>query len=188
MVIVMVKKLTVRVPQVIPLVLGICIGMILTLVVWIIAMAFRKLDPGPNQKRDNNSVKDQQRQTVQQQKMDMDMDMSLPATSINHPTRGEPSEFQMLGLLTSERSDGVDEPIMLPLLGRQLYNGSQKWEYYAGSDKLHPAKISIDFNNKTCSDDTGCDEIYNGDLVYVPTYNRNFRASIYKKEIIRYIP
>lgn len=110
------------------------------------------------------------------------------ATPINQPTRGEPPALQTVGLLVSDRRDGVDEPIMMPLMGRPLYVGSQKWEYYAGSDKVHPARIDVSVNSKSCSEETGCDEIYNGDSVFVPTYQRTFTANIYKKEGYRYIP
>lgn len=110
------------------------------------------------------------------------------ATPINQPTRGEPPMLQTVGLLVSDRKDGVDEPIMMPLMGRPLYVGSQKWEYYAGSDKVHPARIDVSVNSKSCSEETGCDEIYDGDKVFVPTYQRMFTANIYKKEGYRYLP
>ena len=108
--------------------------------------------------------------------------------TVNERTRGELPPMKQVGLLTSERGDGVDEPIMLPLMGRPTYAGSQKWEYYAGSDKVHPMRLPVERSGMKCDDRTGCDEVYDGDTVYVPTYKKNFTATIYEKNELRYIP
>jgi sortase (surface protein transpeptidase) len=34
----------------------------------------------------------------------------------------------------------------------------------------------------------GCDEVYNGDTVYVEGYNETFRATIYENALYSYIP
>jgi uncharacterized protein YneF (UPF0154 family) len=109
--------------------------------------------------------------------------------TINLPSRGEPLPFETLGTLVSARSDSIDKPpIILPLIGRQQYPGSQTWEYYTMFEKLHPLRISVQVNEKDCSSNTGCKELYDGDQVYVTEYQRNFTVKLYTKNQIRYIP
>lgn len=120
---------------------------------------------------------------------DRQIDLPPKSNSINVPTRGEPPAFRQVGVLTtSERAGKSDEPLILPLLGRPTYAGSRKWEYYAGSDKVHPMRIPVEVNKRACDDAVGCDEIEDGDTVFVPTYQRNFTAVIYKSDRPRYIP
>lgn len=114
--------------------------------------------------------------------------VDIRGTPVNTHTRGEPPAYQQLGMLLSDRSDGLDEPIMLPLFGRPIYVGSSKFEYYAASDKQHMMRIPISVENRSCSKDTGCNELYDGDSVYVPTYKRNFTVTLYEKDAPRYIP
>ncbi len=118
--------------------------------------------------------------------------LGIPPTgssvAINQPTRGEVVDYQQVGILTSERKDGMDEPIIVPLYGRPTYRGSQKYQYYGASDKVHMSRIPVMFKGKDCTEEYGCDEIYEGDRVSVPTYNRDFAANIYRKDNLRYIP
>jgi len=114
--------------------------------------------------------------------------VDVRGTPVNVHTRGEPPAFQQLGFLLSERNDGLDEPIMLPLFGRPTYVGSNKYEYYAASDKQHMMRIPISVENRSCSKDTGCNELYNNDTVYVESYKKNFVVNIYDKDAPRYIP
>lgn len=118
--------------------------------------------------------------------------LSIPSTGVgvpvNQPTRGEVVDYQQVGILTSERKDGMDEPIIVPLFGRPTYRGSQKYQYYGASDKVHMSRIPVIYKGKDCTEEYGCDEIYEGDRVNVPTYNRDFAANIYRKDNLRYIP
>jgi Family of unknown function (DUF5755) len=107
---------------------------------------------------------------------------------INQPTRGETVDYQQVGILTSDRKDGMDEPIIVPIFGRPTYRGSQKYQYYGASDKVHMSRIPVVYKGKDCTEEYGCDEIYEGDRVTVPAYNREFVANIYKKDNLRYIP
>lgn len=107
---------------------------------------------------------------------------------VNQPTRGEQTDYQQIGILTSDRKDGQDEPIIVPIYGRPTYQGSQKYQYYGASDKQHLWRIPIEVKGKDCTEEYGCDEIYQGDNVRVPTYERDFIATVYKKDNLRYIP
>tara|TARA_Y100000389_G_scaffold202053_1_gene246361 strand:+ start:1339 stop:1971 length:633 start_codon:yes stop_codon:yes gene_type:complete len=116
-------------------------------------------------------------------------------TPVNMPTRGEPTSYQQIGILTPSIG-AVSTPIpgssispkILPLYGRQTYSGSNKWHYYISSDGYHSVKLPISKGEKDCMDDWGCSEIYDGDVIFVPIYNQNFKATIYNYRSPRYIP
>ena len=106
-----------------------------------------------------------------------------PGVPINIPTRGM-EEYRQLGILTSLS----DSKIVIPLYGRRTYVRSQHWNYYTLTNGYQSIQISVSNKNKDCSDEYGCDEIYSDDLVYIPAYNENFRALMYKNNALRYIP
>lgn len=104
---------------------------------------------------------------------------------VNIETRGMPSNYGQVGILT--RTNGSE--MILPLMGRRTMSGRDKWEYYtiSGSGNLN-ARLPISVNGKNCSGEYGCDEVYDGDVVYVEGYNDTFRATIYENNSFRYIP
>lgn len=111
-----------------------------------------------------------------------------PTNTINTPSRGEPPQYQQVGILTAQ-SESSDNPFILPLYGRPTYYGSQQWEYYAASDKFHLWRMPVVSNNKDCSLQYGCNEIYDGDFVTVPSYEgKSFKVTMYPKNNPRYIP
>jgi hypothetical protein len=114
---------------------------------------------------------------------------------INIQTRGYDGGYQQIGMLYKEGiSDENMQPgnnndtNILPLFGKPLYSNSSKWLYYTGSDKFNNIKIPITVNGKDCTDDYGCKELYNDDIVNIPAYNGNFKVKIYKFDKPRYIP
>jgi hypothetical protein len=115
--------------------------------------------------------------------------------SINEETRESGGDYQQLGILSKNAiNNGEGTPgnntdsVVLPLYGKPTYRGSNKWLYYTETDKLHPVKIPVTYKNKDCTDDQGCDEIYDGDDVVIPSYNGDFKVKIYKMNKPRYIP
>ena len=104
---------------------------------------------------------------------------------VNIETRGTSSNYGQVGILT--RTNGSE--MILPLMGRRTMSGRDKWEYYtiSGSGNLN-ARLPISVNGKNCSGEYGCDEVYDGDVVYVEGYNDTFRATIYENNSFRYIP
>jgi len=114
---------------------------------------------------------------------------------INIPSRGPLQSFQQIGILYKENIVDTDklpgnnnDSNILPLFGRPTFNGSRRWNYYTSSDKFQNFKIPITRNGRKCSDDTGCDEIMNGDMIDIPSYNGKFRVEIYDYDSPRYIP
>jgi hypothetical protein len=114
---------------------------------------------------------------------------------INIPSRGPLQSFQQIGILYKENIVDTDklpgnnnDSNILPLFGRPTFNGSRRWNYYTSSDKFQNFKIPITRNGRKCSDDNGCDEIMNGDMIEIPSYNGRFKVEIYDYDSPRYIP
>ena len=114
---------------------------------------------------------------------------------INIPSRGPLQSFQQIGILYKENIVDTDklpgnnnDSNILPLFGRPTFNGSRRWNYYTSSDKFQNFKIPITRNGRKCSDDNGCDEIMNGDMIEIPSYNGKFKVEIYDYDSPRYIP
>lgn len=87
------------------------------------------------------------------------------------------AEFQQVGILKS--LDG-SEPIALPLFGRRLPNRPDRWEYYTATDKQNMLRVPIVFENRDCLEEVGCNEVYKGDKIEVPVYDKTFEVQLYK--------
>ena len=127
--------------------------------------------------------------------IDRDPYYTAPGVPINIPTRGYMGDYQQVGMLYKEGIENTENSVgnnnetnILPLYGKPLYSNSSKWLYYTSSDKFNSIKIPINHNNRDCSDDYGCNEIYDGDIINVPAYNGNFKVKIYKYDKPRYLP
>lgn len=103
---------------------------------------------------------------------------------ININTRGFDSNYNQVGILT--RLNG-DETI-LPVMGRPLYSNRSKWQYYTMSDKTNAIKLPMSKNGRSCTSEYGCDELMNGDTVYVEGYKDAFKVTIYENSSPQYIP
>jgi len=109
-----------------------------------------------------------------------------PSVPINIETRGLSTGYQQVGILTraSRSSD-----MILPLLGRRSMAGRDKWQYYTISNTGNlNTKLPISQNGKSCTSEYGCDNISNGDMVYVEGYNDSFRATVYETSTFQYLP
>ena len=92
--------------------------------------------------------------------------------------------YRQLGILTRVNRDDT----ILPLMGRPLIVNRDKWNYYTMNDKNNMIKLPISFKNKSCTSETGCDSVYNGDTVYVEGYSDLFRVTLYDNATMEYIP
>lgn len=107
---------------------------------------------------------------------------------INIETRPTNSQYQQIGILTQNKSNGSDN-LILPLMGRRSQSGRDKWQFYTTSNTGHlSSKLPISINGKSCTSEYGCDDIYNGDNVYVEGYNDIFNVTKYENDTLRYIP
>ena len=73
-------------------------------------------------------------------------------------------------------------------MGRPLYTNRDKWQFYTLSDKNNSIKLPLSNKGKSCTSEYGCDNIYNGDTVYVEGYNDAFKITVYDNELPRYVP
>jgi len=102
---------------------------------------------------------------------------------INIPTRGYEGDYQQVGILVNNNNDKV-----YPLYGKPTYPSSSKWLYYTATDKFRSVKLPISKNNKNCTDEYGCDEIYNDDELEIPAFNEKFKVNLYTLDRPKYIP
>ena len=100
---------------------------------------------------------------------------------INIRTRGEPDEYQQIGILTSNND-------VKPLFGRRIYKGSNLWNYYSALDSHLSTKIPIKKTNKNCIEEQGCSEITNGDTVEISGSTNSYNVELYPNNEFRYIP
>jgi hypothetical protein len=107
---------------------------------------------------------------------------------INIPTSTADTPYSQTGILTKQSSGG--EQMILPLMGRNLRNGRDKWQYYTMTNSAGSinTKLPISVNGKSCTGEYGCDSISTGDIAYVEGYNDTFRVTIYENSLLRYLP
>jgi len=113
---------------------------------------------------------------------------------VNVQTRGYAPDYTQLGILTRERRDRTEDTsfrdnMILPLMGRRVLNGRDKYQYYTMSNTgAVNTKLPVRVRGKNCIGEYGCDELMNGDVVTVEGYNETFRATIYENSGFGYIP
>lgn len=105
---------------------------------------------------------------------------------INVSTQGcDNAKYRQVGILT--RLNGKEETI-LPLMGRPLFTRRDKWNFYTMNDKNNMIKLPLTFKGRSCTDEYGCDNLYNGDTVFVEGYNDAFKVTAYDNQMLRYLP
>ena len=103
------------------------------------------------------------------------------AIPVNIESRGRPSAYTQVGILTREKD------LILPLMGRKLTR--DKMQYYTISNTGNMnTKLPISKNGKSCTGEYGCDEVFDGDTVFVEGYADTFKATIYENSRFNYIP
>ncbi len=102
---------------------------------------------------------------------------------INVSTQGTPdSQYRQIGILT--RQNGGE--MILPLMGRPLMANRDKWQFYTINN--NNIKLPIVNRGKSCTNEYGCDNLYNGDSVYVEGIKDAFNVTVYDNAVARYIP
>jgi len=106
---------------------------------------------------------------------------------VNVKTRGINTNYEQIGILT--RSGGRSGDMILPLMGRRTMAGRDKWQYYTISNSGNMnTKLPVSMNGKSCTSEYGCDNINNGDVIYVEGYKDTFAATVYETGTFSYIP
>lgn len=109
-------------------------------------------------------------------------------SQLRHPihTQGLPENYSQIGVLTRLSGSG---DMILPLMGRRSTGNRSKYQYYTFSNNGNMnSRLPVSLNGKSCTSEYGCDEISNGDIVYVDGYNDTFRATVYEEEFFSYNP
>ena len=101
---------------------------------------------------------------------------------INMKTRGFDDYYRQVGILTRNNSSEM----ILPLMGRPLHFNQNKWQFYTMSE--NNVKLPVSRNGRSCTNEYGCDDLFNGDTVYIEGYNDSFKVTIYDNYQPRYIP
>ena len=98
-----------------------------------------------------------------------------------------PSQYTQVGILTrTVKKNGED--LILPLMGRRT-GRYDKMQYYTMSNTgPMNTKLPISRNGKSCTGEYGCDEIMNGDTVYVEGYSDTFKSTVYESGQFSYDP
>ena len=94
------------------------------------------------------------------------------------------TQYRQLGIMTATNSKGK----IIPLMGRPLFTNRDKWQYYTMSDQNNSMKLPISRNGKSCTNEYGCDKLYNGDTVYVEGLNEPYKITTYDNDTIKYLP
>jgi hypothetical protein len=133
---------------------------------------------------DTNIIQILQKPEHKRQETNVLYDPLKPPERINNglrevATRGNPENYQLLGLLTRSSDEKI-----LQLFGRPTYRGSNQYEYFARSD-------NFGFINKIPITSKGNKEILDNDIIDIDEFDKSkgsFKVKIYNYETPRYYP
>jgi hypothetical protein len=94
------------------------------------------------------------------------------------------TQYRQLGIMTATNSKGK----IIPLMGRPLFTNRDKWQYYTISDQNNSMKLPVSRNGRSCTNEYGCDKLYNGDTVYIEGMNEPYKITVYDNDTIKYLP
>jgi hypothetical protein len=96
------------------------------------------------------------------------------------------TQYRQLGIMNSTNSKGK----IIPLMGRPIFTNRDKWQYYTISPEgnNNNIKLPISRNGRSCTNEYGCDRLYNGDTVYIEGLNEPYRITMYDNDTIKYLP
>jgi hypothetical protein len=94
--------------------------------------------------------------------------------------------YRQLGILTP--SNGSSKDSIVPLMGRPLFTNRDKWQYYSTSNQHNNVKLPVSRAGRSCTNEYGCDKLYNNDTVYIEGANETYRVTMYDNDTIKYLP
>lgn len=96
------------------------------------------------------------------------------------------TQYRQLGIMTATNSNGK----IIPLMGRPLFTNRDKWQYYTSSNEGNGIgiKLPVSKAGRSCTNEYGCDKLYNGDTVYIEGINEPYRVTVYDNDTIKYLP
>jgi hypothetical protein len=96
------------------------------------------------------------------------------------------TSYRQLGILAP--SNGSSKDSVIPLMGRPLFTNRDKWQYYSTSNQHNNVKLPVSRSGRSCTNEYGCDKLYNGDTVYIEGSNEVYRVTMYDNDTIKYLP
>lgn len=96
-------------------------------------------------------------------------------------TQGLPEQYQSVGIISLA---GDNTP--LPLYGRRTILSGDRWNYYTKTDQYNPVSVPV-HRNRNCIEDIGCNELFTGDNVKIPSIKKEGTVDIYKLDGPKYI-
>ena len=49
-------------------------------------------------------------------------------------------------------------------------------------------KLPVSKGGRSCTNEYGCDKIYNGDTIYIEGVNDAYKVTVYDNDVIKYLP
>jgi hypothetical protein len=99
--------------------------------------------------------------------------------NVNIPTRGEPDNYQLIGVVF--KKNNLNHDIAYNLFGRQKFLGSNQYEYYIAGN-MNNTNIKIPIKIK------GDREIEDNQTINIPEINSTFNVKLYDYDSPRYNP
>jgi hypothetical protein len=96
------------------------------------------------------------------------------------------TSYRQVGILTPLNGSSKDS--ILPLMGRPLFVNRDKWQYYTISNQHNNVKLPVSKAGRSCTNEYGCDKIYNGDTIYIEGANDAYKVTVYDNDVIKYLP
>ena len=94
------------------------------------------------------------------------------------------TQYRQLGIMTATNTKGK----IIPLMGRPLFTNRDKWQYYTISNQNNSIKLPVSRNGRSCTNEYGCDKLYNGDTIYIEGINEPYKITMYDNDTIKYLP
>ena len=98
------------------------------------------------------------------------------------------SNYRQVGILTRGSDNRNNKDTILPLMGRPIFPRRDKWNFYTLNDKNNMIKLPVKIKGRSGTLEQGCDNVYNGDTIFVEGYNEPFKVTMYDNNTLRYIP
>ena len=90
----------------------------------------------------------------------------------------KPPMFQQMGLLTK------DDGTILPLYGKESTAHRDRYNYYTTTPGNQVYSLPISHDNRDCTEDIGCGELYGNENISVTGMDGTFNAQIYRNKNI----
>lgn len=110
---------------------------------------------------------------------------------INYPSQYDNCEFKQVGVITpncqycgfEDCKENSHNTEILPLYAKPSKYNRNNYNYYTvnnGNQNLN-LQVPIEYKQRNCMEDNGCNEIYDKDIIKVPVFNKNYKVTMYPR-------